>query len=221
VKPLEGENEINALIVGGLELGTVISEAQAECLLGFLDRFYAWNPFGGFTRIPREEGVRLHLHDSLSIVGDLAGAQSIADLGTGGGMPGIPLAIVLRDVEFTLVEARGRRCSFLREIVRDFGLAPRVQIVEGDARSLASGPTRFDAVVARAFLPPTDLLALGCQLITRAGRVLVMASSDEWLRDAPPGEISSRLGIWLRYERSLTLPHGTELRRIFRFERPA
>ena len=214
-----GRDEVDVLMAGGREIGKAITEQDAKRLLEFLDRFYAWNRFGGFTRIPRDEGVRLHLLDSLSIVSDLAGARSIVDLGTGGGMPGLPLAMILPDVEFTLVEARGRRCSFLREIVRDFRLTSRIQIIEGDARSLTSGTRRFEAVVARAFLPPRDLLALGCQLITPSGRVIVMASNDEWLRDAPSAEMWSRLGICLSCERSLTLPQGSESRRIFRFER--
>jgi len=210
--------EVEALMAGAREIGAAVSERDATRLLEFLERFYAWNRFGGFTRIPRDQGVRLHLLDSLSVASDLVGAGAIIDLGTGGGMPGIPLAIVLRDSDFTLVEARGRRCSFLREIVRDFRLASRVNVVEADARTLASEPRRYDAVVARAFLPPKDLLALGRRLISGRGRVIVMASNAEWLLDVSPAELSSQLGIELRSERSLTLPSGTEARRIFRFE---
>jgi 16S rRNA (guanine527-N7)-methyltransferase len=211
---------IDTLFAGAKELGIDLVESDACALLDFLDRFYSWNSYGGFTRIPREHGVRLHLLDSLSVVNDLADAVSITDLGTGGGMPGIPLALVLRGSEFTLVESRGRRCTFLREVVRDYGLGSRVRVLEGDAWDLARGTTRFDAVLGRAFLPPRKLLVLGSQLIQAAGRVIVMASDEVWIRGAAVTGLLNDLGLELRSARAFVLPNGEETRRVFRFERP-
>ncbi|HET9063368.1 MAG TPA: RsmG family class I SAM-dependent methyltransferase [Candidatus Binatia bacterium] len=216
--PLSDPAEIDTLTVGAKELGIDLTESDAGALLDFLDRFYSWNRYGGFTRIPREHGVRLHLLDSLSVVNDLADAVSITDLGTGGGMPGIPLALVLRGSEFTLVESRGRRCTFLREVVRDYGLGSRVRVLEGDAWDLARGAKRFDAVLGRAFLPPRELLVLGSQLIA-AGRVIVMGSDEDWIRGPVIADLLNDLGIELRSDRALVLPGGDETRRVFRFER--
>jgi 16S rRNA (guanine527-N7)-methyltransferase len=218
VTALSDPAEIDTLIVGAKELGIDLAESDAGALLDFLDRFYSWNRYGGFTRIPREHGVRLHLLDSLSVVNDLADAVSITDLGTGGGMPGIPLALVLRGSEFTLVESRGRRCTFLREVVRDYGLGSRVRVLEGDAWDLARGAKRFDAVLARAFLPPRELLVLGSQLIA-AGRIIVMGSDEDWMRGPAIADLLNDLGIELRSDRALVLPGGEETRRVFRFER--
>jgi len=213
-------HEIDTLIAGAKAMGVELNEGQASLLLAFLDRFYSWNRFGGFTRIPREKGLRLHLLDSLTVVGDLAGATAIADLGTGGGMPGIPLALAVRESAFTLVEVRGRRCTFLREVVRDYGLSPRVEVVEGDAWGLARGTNRFDAVLARAFLPPKRLLSLGSKLIRPTGRVIVMGSSEEWIQETPPSLLLAETGLEMVAERTLSLPGGGEVRRIFRFQRP-
>lgn len=211
--------EIDALVTGAKSIGVSVSPDAAIRLVGFLERFYAWNRFGGFTRIRRADAVRLHLLDSLTLVPDLVGARTVLDIGTGGGMPGIPLALVLDGVTFTLVESRARRCTFLREIVRDFGLASRVSIHEGDAREIVHDAKRFDAVVARAFLPPRELIALGAQLITAAGCVIVMGSSDERVRPMLSSDFASSPRLVLTSERALTLPCGDELRRIFRFER--
>lgn len=217
---LSDPGEIDTLTAGAKELGIDLVESEAGALLDFLDRFYSWNRYGGFTRIPREHGVRVHLLDSLSVVSDLADAVSIADLGTGGGMPGIPLALVLRGSEFTLVESRGRRCTFLREVVRDYGLGSRVRVLEGDAWDLAAGAERFDAVLGRAFLPPRELLVLGAQLIQRAGRVIVMGSDEGWIRGPGITDLLNDLALELRSDRALVLPGGEEARRIFRFDRP-
>jgi 16S rRNA (guanine527-N7)-methyltransferase len=221
VTPVPERHEIGSLIAGAKTIGVELDEDAASLLISFLDRFYSWNRFGGFTRIPRDQGLRLHLLESLTVVGDLRGAKTVVDLGTGGGMPGIPLAIVVGGTDFTLVEARGRRCTFLREIIRDYGLAGRVEIVEGDAWDLARGTKRFDGVLARAFLPPKDLLILGSRLITRTGRVLVMGSNEEWIQTVSPSGLFEETGLELRSQRTLILPCGGEARRIFRFERPA
>lgn len=211
--------EIDTLMVGAEQLGVELLPIDACALLKFLDRFYSWNRYGGFTRIPRELGVRLHLLDSLSVVSDLGDALSIADLGTGGGMPGIPLALVRRASEFTLVESRGRRCTFLREVVREYGLGSRVRVLEGDAWGLARGVKRFDAVLGRAFLPPRELLVLGSTLIETAGCVIVMGSDEKWVRGAATADLLNDLGLELQSDRALVLPGGDETRRVFRFER--
>lgn len=215
---LSHPREIDSLFAGAKTLGVDLDESSARSLLAFLERFYSWNRYGGFTRIPKELGIRLHLLDSLSVVKDLGGAVSIADLGTGGGMPGIPLAIASCESEFTLVESRGRRCTFLREVVRDYGLLSRVRVLEMDAWELTHGEQRFDAVVARAFLPPKKLLLLGSQLIQPAGRVIVMGSDEEWIKREEIADLLKGLGLQLRSDRRLVLPDGEETRRIFRFE---
>lgn len=215
---LSRPRDIDTLLAGAKTLGVDLDESDAHALLAFLEHFYSWNRYGGFTRIPKKEGIRLHLLDSLSVVKDLGGAASIADLGTGGGMPGIPLAIVSCDSEFTLVESRGRRCTFLREVVRDYGLVSRVRVLEADAWELARSAQRFDAVLARAFLPPKNLLLLGSRLIRPAGRVIVMGSDDEWIKGAATADLLEELALELRSDRRLVLPGGEETRRIFRFE---
>ena len=213
--------DVGALTTGAKAIGVDLTEGEVSSLLGFLARFYSWNRFGGFTRIPQQEAIRLHLLDSLSVVPELVGARSIADLGTGGGMPGIPLALVLRESDFTLVESRGRRCNFLREVVREHGLGNRVHVMEADAHDLALGAKRFDAVVSRAFLPPRELLILAAQILRPGGRVIIMASSDAWFRDLALDVLFAETRLQLRSERSLVLPMGSEGRQIYCFVQSA
>jgi 16S rRNA (guanine527-N7)-methyltransferase len=211
--------DIDALTAGAKAIGVDLTEGEASSLLGFLARFYSWNRFGGFTRITQQDAIRLHLLDSLSAVPALAGAQSVADLGTGGGMPGIPLALVLRESDFTLVESRGRRCSFLREVVREYGLGNRVHVMQADALELAGRAKRYDAIVSRAFLPPRELLILACRIIHTGGRVIIMGSSNAWVGDPALQVLLAETGLELRSDRSFVLPMGSEVRQISCFVR--
>jgi 16S rRNA (guanine527-N7)-methyltransferase len=219
VIPLLDRREFDDLRSGARAIGIELNENEARALLRYLDRFYSWNRYGGFTSIPRGDAVRLHLLDSIALATDLMGARSIVDLGTGGGMPGVPLALVLHGSAFTLVESRGRRCTFLREVIRENDLAGRVEVLEMDAWKLAEEEKRFDAVVARAFLPPQRLLLLASRIVGPAGRVIVMSSNEDWIKDDRAIDLLTEVGLELRSERTFVLPAGDEIRRVFRFQR--
>ena len=117
------DSELAGLVAGAEQLGVSLTPEVATRLLGFLELLYAWNDFAGFTAVDRRDAVRLHLLDSLAVAPMLTGARHIADLGSGAGLPGIPLATYLGGAMFTLVESKRRRCSFLREVVRQHELS--------------------------------------------------------------------------------------------------
>jgi len=106
----------------------------------------------------RQELVTRHILDSLSPLGIIAGRLAvegpipvqIADVGSGAGLPGIPLAIALPDVQFTLIERKGRRADFLRKTLEELGL-PNVSVEEQEMEKVKPG--RFALVTFRAFRP--------------------------------------------------------------------
>ena len=127
--------------------------AIATPLLAYLALLARWNATYNLTAIrdPREM-VGKHLLDSLAMhpfVDGIANAGGrLADLGTGAGLPGIPLAIAKPGLRVSLVESNGKKVRFLREAIRKLGLS-NVEAVESRIEAF-DAPGRFDAITARA-----------------------------------------------------------------------
>lgn len=129
-------------------MGVDVSVDQAERLAAFGDMLLRWNRT--FNIISRQDEARLiprHLLDSLSIAAWLR-ADSVLDLGTGGGLPGIPLAILRPDLSFTLLDRSARKIRFVSQVCRALELE-NVRPVCADAAALGS-QARFDCIVSRA-----------------------------------------------------------------------
>ena len=151
----------------------------------------AWNPAINLTRVsdPRERATR-HLLDSLvaapQIERLLPNGGKIADLGSGGGFPGIPLAARLlshdSNLSMTLIESIGKKVRFLEAVTAASGLAPRLRVAHARAEELAQGGgVRFDVVTARAVAPLGELIRLVAPLLTPTGSLLAWKrASDEW-----------------------------------------
>jgi 16S rRNA (guanine527-N7)-methyltransferase len=123
-----------------------------------------------------ERAWRVHVDDSLSglAVAPLAEAGRIADIGSGAGFPGLPLAVALRDsAELDLIESVGRKCDFIRRAARSAGIA-NVTVVQARSEEVAAGAGResYDAVTARAVGRVSTLAELASPLL-RDGGVLV------------------------------------------------
>ncbi len=114
-----------------------------------------------------------HLADSLALVDLLpAGAATALDLGSGGGFPGIPLAIARPDLGLTLLDAKTKAVAFLRTVRRELALV-NVQVVQARVEDLTPDPPP-DVVVSRAAFPPPELLAHAARLLAPGGHVIVM-----------------------------------------------
>jgi 16S rRNA (guanine527-N7)-methyltransferase len=123
-----------------------------------------------------ERAWRVHVDDSLSglVVAPLAGAERIADIGSGAGFPGLPLAVALRrTAELDLIESVGRKCDFIRRAAGSAGIA-NVKVLQARSEELAAGAGResYDAVTARAVGRLSTLAELASPLL-RTGGVLV------------------------------------------------
>jgi 16S rRNA (guanine527-N7)-methyltransferase len=122
-----------------------------------------------------DDAWRVHVADSLSglVVEDLARGGKIADIGSGAGFPGLPLAVALPNSQVDLIESVGRKCDFIRRAVDVAGLG-NAEVLQARSEELASGDRResYDAVVARAVGRLSTLAELASPLL-RAGGVLV------------------------------------------------
>ncbi len=167
--------DINALRPE-LEAGLVqldLDPALAAPLLEYLALLARWNATYNLTAIrdPREMLAK-HLLDSLAMQPFVRGLHTLADLGTGPGLPGIPLAIATPSLQVTLVESNGKKARFLREAVRQLKLS-NVQVAETRIEAFRPDAT-FDAITARALATLPLILELGGHLPGADGRLLAM-----------------------------------------------
>lgn len=141
-----------------LRLGVTLTPEAAAQLLRLLDELAQWNRAYNLTAITeREAMISGHLLDSLAASPELAGTR-IADLGTGAGFPGLPLAIVHPELQFTLIDSTAKKVRFVAHAARTLKLA-NVQAVHARAEALHPGPP-FDTIVARAVASLGELTAL-------------------------------------------------------------
>jgi 16S rRNA (guanine527-N7)-methyltransferase len=125
------------------------------------------------------EIVDRHLVESFALRALLKGTH-VADVGSGGGLPGLPLAIVEPERRFTLIESRAKRVRFLRHAVAELELT-NTEVAHSRAEDLRV--TRpFDTVLARAVAPPAELLAI-CRHLTAPGSILLLLTATH-LQDA-------------------------------------
>jgi 16S rRNA (guanine527-N7)-methyltransferase len=160
----------------------------APGLLEYLALLAHWNRTYNLTAVREPEQMLVkHLFDSLAIAPHVP-AGRLADLGTGPGLPGIPLALVRPDLQVALVESNGKKARFLREAVRRLGLGARVTVHEARAEALDE-PGRFDAITARALDRLAGILDVGGHLLAPHGRLLAMKAArvDEEVAELPAG----------------------------------
>lgn len=162
----------------------------------YLDLLYTSGRQLNLTRVPREQATERHLDESLSLLPLRRwGSSDVAvDLGSGGGLPGIPLAIALPEVRFELVERTQKKAVFLAECIQTLGLS-NVRVIPLDALEYARGAGRGVAtvVVSRAAAPVPKLLPAVRRLLKPGGEALIVVARDTVL-DAGIGIPWSRLG---------------------------
>ena len=158
-------------LVAGLA-ALALPASMAEPLLDYLALLDRWNRAYNLTAVrdPREMLTR-HLLDSLAMH-PFVDASPLADLGTGPGLPGIPLALAHPGLSVALVESNGKKARFLREAVRTLGLAD-VRVLEMRAEAVDE-PGRYALITARALDRLAGIIAVGGHLLAPGGRLLAM-----------------------------------------------
>jgi 16S rRNA (guanine527-N7)-methyltransferase len=147
-------------------------------------------PAGLVARADVSDLRERHIDDSLRGAPLLPAKSDVADLGSGAGLPGIPLAIALPDVRFTLVDSRRSRIAFLELVVDELGL-PNVSVLASRAEEVPPG---FDVCVARGFAGAAASWEAAERLLRPGGRLLYWAGSSFDVGDLPEGALLVGLG---------------------------
>jgi 16S rRNA (guanine527-N7)-methyltransferase len=166
------ESEYELLAAGARDMGIVLDPSGGEALLQLVDELELGNAQFNLTAIRDRPGMlRKHILDSLSVQPYLRGVH-IADIGTGAGFPGLPLAILNPQRRFTLVEATGKKARFVEQTALALGCG-NVQVVHTRAENYRPSEL-FDTVVARALSSLADFAAHAGHLCAADGRLLAM-----------------------------------------------
>lgn len=162
---------LNQQLFAGIEtMGLDLPHSAASQLLDYLALLVKWNAHFNLTAVrDPEQMVTRHLLDSLAVLPYVSG-ERVADLGTGAGLPGIPLALALPDRHFTLVDSNGKKVRFLRAVVRELGIT-NVEAVQSRVEHLDA---QFDCITTRAFASIGDMLAWGGHLLAAGGCLLAL-----------------------------------------------
>jgi 16S rRNA (guanine527-N7)-methyltransferase len=166
------EEEATLLTAGALDMGVVLEAKTVATLLRLVDELEAGNAQFNLTAIRDRAGMlRKHVLDSLSLHSYLRGSR-LADVGTGAGFPGLPLAIFNPARRFSLIEATGKKARFVLQTAERLGCA-NVEVVHARAETYRPAE-RFDTVMARALSSLADFVAYAGHLCGPDGRLLAM-----------------------------------------------
>ncbi|MES9900483.1 MAG: 16S rRNA (guanine(527)-N(7))-methyltransferase RsmG [Sedimenticola sp.] len=164
------------LTAGLKAMGIELSEEQHQKLLNYLALLVKWNRAFNLTAIrDPKEMVSRQLLDALSILHLVQGSR-VLDVGTGPGLPGIPLAIVLPGVWFTLLDSNGKKTRFVQQSIGTLGLR-NVEVIQ--ARVEAFHPQQgYDTITSRAFASLPKMVQLTSHLLADGGQYLAMKGID-------------------------------------------
>lgn len=178
----------DVLIKGAAELGVTLDDDDVFKLIRLLDELDEWNQRMNLTAIrERPQQITKHLLDSLAIQPHLRGAL-IADIGTGAGFPGLPLAIVNPSTQFTLIDSTAKKLKFIDHVAQLLALE-NVTTVHTRAENFRP-KERFDCVVSRAIGPIESFVRWAGHLCVGGGRLLAMKGRH------PTEELGKLPGGW-------------------------
>jgi 16S rRNA (guanine527-N7)-methyltransferase len=160
------------LIDGLYDLKLTVSENDQQKLLAFIKLIQKWNKAYNLTAIKQgPEMVRLHLLDSLAVSPHLHGSHVI-DIGTGAGLPGIPLAICLPNVQFVLLDSNSKKTRFVQQAILELKL-PNVSVQHSRVEDYQP-VNLFDCVLTRAFASLPEIVNKTAHLVAKDGVLLAM-----------------------------------------------
>jgi 16S rRNA (guanine527-N7)-methyltransferase len=171
--------------------GVEVTAAASAKLAEFVDELVRWNRRFNLTSITDPAGiVEKHLLDSLAIVSRVPPGAEVLDAGTGGGFPGVPLAILRPDVRVLLVDRTEKKVLFLKTTLARVGSSNARAAharLEGKPREEQLPPV--DLAVSRAFVAPEEWLGFGASYVRPGGRVIAMLGTED------PVEVVARSGL--------------------------
>jgi 16S rRNA (guanine527-N7)-methyltransferase len=176
---------------GVAELALELSAAQQEQLLDYLALLNKWNSVYNLTSVRDPmQMMTLHLLDSLAAVPAFAGAQNVLDVGAGGGLPGVVLAISKPDMKLSMIDTVHKKTAFLTQVRAELGLA-NVTVYTKKVQELEVKQP-FDVITSRAFADLSDFVNWSGHLLAEGGRFIALkgtAPQDERERLPEPWKV--------------------------------
>lgn len=214
----------DALRTGAAKLGVVIDDEVVGKLLNYLSLLRRWNATFNLTAVRDPQAMLVqHLLDCLAILPSLGHrlprGGRVLDVGSGGGLPGVPIAAVMPEVEVTCVETVGKKAAFIRQVAGAMAM-PNLHAVHARVEALDAGA--FDVITARAFATLGELTRLTGHHLASAGAWMAMKGRvpDEEIRALPgtidvfhveqlsiPGLDAQRCLVWMRQRPSAEAAH--------------
>ncbi len=182
------QNKLKAILEAGLDYQSIaLNDLQIEQLLTYIELLSKWNKVYNLTSIKdKEQMVILHLLDSLAILKKMTAIAdqfshplTVIDVGTGGGLPGIPLSICLPDTNFMLLDARDKKIRFLKQVSSSLGLK-NVKTIHHRVEDYIP-ESKFDIVITRAFSSIPEMLGICAHLCHTNGLFLAMKGKQPTL----------------------------------------
>jgi 16S rRNA (guanine527-N7)-methyltransferase len=173
---------------GARSLPLALSEAQLGQLIDYLALLAKWNAVYNLTAVrDPAQMVTQHLLDSLAAVPAFAGAKNVLDVGAGGGLPGMVLAIARPDLRVSLIDTVHKKTAFLTQAKAELGLA-KVTIHTARVEQLQV-PEKFDVITSRAFAELNDFVTWSGHLLKEGGRFIALkgVKPDEEIARLPAG----------------------------------
>lgn len=169
------------LAEGIAELELAVTPEQQGKLMDYLALMFKWNAVYNLTSLrDPQQMVTHHLLDSLAAVPAFAGADNILDVGSGGGLPGIVLAIVRPDMKVSMIDTVHKKTAFLTQVKAELGLA-NVTVYTARVEQLQVSD-KFDVITSRAFADLSDFVNWSSHLLQDGGRYIALkgvAPKDE------------------------------------------
>jgi 16S rRNA (guanine527-N7)-methyltransferase len=185
MKVFNREVVADVLNQGIKQLPLALSEEQVGKLLDYLALLNKWNSVYNLTSVRDPlEMVKLHLLDSLTAVPAFAGVANVLDVGAGGGLPGMVLAISRPDMKVSMIDTVHKKTAFLNQVKAELGLS-NVTVYTKKVQELEV-KTKFDVITSRAFADLSDFVNWSGHLLQEGGRFIA-------LKGTAPAEERERL----------------------------
>lgn len=202
--------------LGELGLQAAVSPGALALLEKFADRLLTWNQKVNLTAIVEPvEVAEKHLVDSLALLPELEGARTLLDIGSGAGIPGVPLACVEPGLQVTCCDAVAKKMAFVKAVSTELDLRVKALAVRAEGSPADEGLEPADVVVSRALADPDHWLPLGRAYLAPGGRLLAMLGRDA--DEQSLRRLGEENGLSLVSLRRFVLPRSRSERAIARF----
>jgi len=173
------QSDLNEILSKGLRqlnLAQPLEDKQQNTLIKYVELLNKWNKTYNLTAVRKpEQMVTRHLLDSLSICPYLRG-KHILDVGTGAGLPGIPLAVVFPERQFVLLDSNNKKTRFVVQAVSELEL-PNVDVVQSRVEEFES-EVLFNTIISRAYSAIGDMVKQTSHLLAKDGVFLAMKGAN-------------------------------------------